>query len=82
MRDSFTVTGTLTNARTVTLDEGLPLAPTRVRVVVEPLSSPPTRPYHDVVAEIRARQERRGHQPPSRAEVDAALEQERASWDG
>ena len=81
MAEAYVVTGTLTSAQTVTLDEALPLPPTKVRVVVEPLPAGPRRPYREVVAEIRARQRRRGHRPRSRAAVDAALREERASWD-
>lgn len=52
----YVVTGTLTSARTVALDEAVPLAATKVRVVVEPLSDTPRRPYAEVIAAIRARQ--------------------------
>ena len=39
------------------------------------------RPLEDVLAEIRAAQEARGHVPPAREEVDRYLEEERRSWD-
>jgi hypothetical protein len=81
MRETYVVTGTLTDGRTVTLDEGLPLGPARVRVTVEPLPAGAGRPYPDVVAEIRARQARRGHRPPTREAVDALIGAGRASWD-
>ena len=42
---------------------------------------PSRRPYRDVLATIRARQQARAHQPPSRDEVDAAVRAERESWD-
>ena len=80
--ETYVVTGTLTSAQAVTLDEALPLAPTRVRVAVEPLERAARRPYAEVLAAIRARQRQRGHQPRSRAAVDAALLVERTSWDG
>ena len=79
--EAFVVTGTLTSAQTVALDEALPLAPTKVRVVVEPLPNTPLRAYRQVIAEIRARQRRRGHRPRSREEVDASLRVERDSWE-
>jgi hypothetical protein len=45
METEYIVTGTLTDARTVTLDEALPLAPqptpVKVRLSVEPLSASP-----------------------------------------
>jgi hypothetical protein len=80
MQNAYIVTGTLRDAHTVTLDEALPLTPTRVRLVVEPLPPAGPRPYHEVVAAIRQRQRQRGHQPPSREAVDAYLQAERDSW--
>ena len=81
MHNAYIVTGTLTDARTVALDEALPVGPARVRLVVEPLTAPPIRPYAEVMTEIRERQRCRGYQPPSRAEVDASLQAERDSWE-
>ena len=84
MRDAYVVTGTLTDGRTVALDEGLPLGPTRVRVVIEPLPAGDPggiRPYREVVAEIRRRQRKRGHRPPARDAVDALVRAERERWD-
>jgi len=80
MRNAYIVMGMLTDAHTVTLDEALPLTPTKVRLVVEPLSPASQRPYHEVVAEIRDRQRARSHQPPTREEVDSYLRAERDSW--
>ena len=37
MRHAYIVTGTLTDAYTLTLDEAIPLMSQKVRVVVEPL---------------------------------------------
>ena len=78
--NAYVVTGTLTDEHTVTLDEALPLGPTRVRLVVEPLQPTSKRPYVEVIAEIRERQRARGHQPPTREEVDTYLQRERDSW--
>lgn len=50
-------------------------------MIVEPLPLGQARPYRDVLAEIRARQERRGHRPPTREAVDAAVGAERENWD-
>jgi hypothetical protein len=80
MHSAYIVTGTLTDAQTVTLDEALPLTPTKVRLVVEPLSPVSTCQYREVIANIRERQRARGHQPPTREEVDAYLQAERDSW--
>lgn len=81
MANTYIVTGTLTDDHTVTLDESLPLTPMKVRLVVEPLAPTSKRPHEEVIAEIRKRQQARGHQPPSRAEVDAYLQAERNAWE-
>jgi len=56
MQNASIVTGRLTDARTVTLDEALPLESAKVRLVVEPLSPTLLRPYREVMADIRQRQ--------------------------
>lgn len=81
MQNAYIVIGTLTDNRTVTLDEPLPLAPTKVRLVVEPLPPVSQRPYQEIIAEIRKRQRARGYQPPTREEVDSYLQAERESWE-
>jgi len=81
MRNAYIVTGTLTNERTVTLDEALPLTATKVRLVIEPLVSASQRPYPEIVAAIRKRQAARSHQPPTSEEVDSYLQSERNSWE-
>lgn len=80
MHRAYIVTGTLTDAQTVTLDEALPLTQAKVRLVVEPLLSTSLRRYQEVIEEIRERQRARGHQPPTREEVDAYVQAERDSW--
>ncbi len=82
MQTVYIVTGTLNDDRTVTLDEAPPLQPMKVRLSIEPLA-PTTlsQPHDEVITEIWERQQRRGFQPPTRAEVDAALNAERESWD-
>jgi len=81
MHNTYRVTGKLTDDRTVVLDEPLPLTPMKVRLVVEPLRPIPQHSYQQVMAEIRARQQACGHQPPTREEVDAILQAERESWE-
>ncbi len=82
MRESYSVTGTLTDSKTVNLDEPLPMIPGRVRVVVEPLTTPPgPSTYRNVMEAIRDRQRLRGHQPPSREDVDASIRAEREAWE-
>ena len=81
MQNAYVVTGTLTDARTVMLDEALPLTPTKVRLVVEPLPSVSQQPYQEVIAAIRDRQRARGHTPPTKVEIDTYLQNERDSWE-
>ena len=81
MTKPYILTGTLTDERTVALDEAVPLAERRVRLVVEPLEGADgPRPYGEVVAAIRERQRRRDHRPPTRRDVDASIRAERESW--
>jgi hypothetical protein len=80
MAKSYVLTGTLKDERTVTLDEDLPLRSGRVRLTVEPHGHAPPKLYLEVLAAIRQRQSARGHQPPTREEVDAYLKSERESW--
>ncbi len=82
METAHIVTGTLTDEHTVTLDEALSLAQGKVRLSVEPLASTPKRPHDEVIAEIWARQQARGHQPRTREEIDAYIQAERDSWKG
>jgi hypothetical protein len=81
MSKTYVVTGTLTDGRTLTLDEELPLAETKVKVTVEAIETKPKRSFDEVMSEIRARQKARGHVPPTREEVDAYIRAERDSWD-
>jgi hypothetical protein len=79
MQNAYVVTGSMQDGRTVVLDETLPLGPTKVRLVLEPLSS--QQPYDQVMTEIRERQRLRGHQARTREQVDEELRSERDSWD-
>lgn len=81
MDDLYTVTGTLTDSSTVALDEALPLANVRVRMVVQPLPTRLKPPYEDVMRRIRQHQQARGHKPPTKEEIDAYLRAERESWE-
>jgi len=81
MQTAYIVTGTLNEDQTVTLDEALPLGPMKVRLSVEPLAPNRSRTHDEIIAEIWERQQKRGYQPPTRAEVDAYLKAERDSWD-
>ncbi len=70
MKNAYVVSGTLTDARTVRLDETLPLQG-KVRLVIEPaepaangaLNRQVTKPWDEWLAELRAAQEARGFVP-------------------
>jgi len=79
MQNTYIVTGTLTDDRTVALDERVSLDSTRVRVILEPVPAA-KRPAGDVLDEIWAAQDAQGYVPRTRAEIDAELERERESW--
>ena len=86
MPNTYVVTGTLTNANTVTLDEPLPVSTVpenavKVRVVIETLPTTRSQSPQKALDEIWARQRMRGHQPPTAEEVDAYLQTERDSWE-
>ena len=81
MAQTYDVTGTLTDERTVRLDDPLPLKNGRVRVLLEPVDLSSRRRYLDVMGDIRARQRARGHAPSRKDEIDAHLQVERDSWD-
>lgn len=71
---------TVADARTVTLDEVLPLTKGRVRLIVEPLTGDTAPSYRATMKAIRERQSARGHQPSKPGTVEAYLQAERASW--
>jgi hypothetical protein len=77
--NTYVVTGTIADEHTVALDQPLPVSRGKVRLVVEPITVP-QRSYMEVMETIRERQRLRGHQPPTKDEVDAYLQAERDSW--
>jgi hypothetical protein len=80
MKVAYIIDGTLSDAKTIVLDQALSLGGTnRVRVIVEPIE-PPRRPALEVLEEIHEAQRQRGFQPPTQEEVDAYLREERDSW--
>lgn len=81
MQNAYVVTGKITDRHTVTLDENLPVSSARVRVVLEVLPTPTTSSHQDVIARIRSRQKKRGHQPPTRAAIDSYIQDERDIWE-
>jgi hypothetical protein len=82
MMTAYVVTGTLTNARTVQLDEPLPITGGKVRVVVETATATKqVRPsLSDFLVDLRKRQAARGHVPRSADEIQSQIREERDSW--
>ena len=81
MQTAYAVTGTLEDGQTVRLDEPLPLAIGKVRLIVEAVEAKPAITGEAFETTLRERQRARGHQPRSKEEIDAHLRSERASWD-
>jgi hypothetical protein len=77
MTNAYVVTGTLTDAKTVQLDEPLPLSGGKVRVVVEAVEPKTPEPLSAFLRRIWADQNRRGHVPPTVEEVEARIREER-----
>ena len=81
MTNAYVVTGTLTDATTVKLDEALPVSAGKVRVTVETVP-PDAKPAFRVALErIWAEQIAQGHVPPTPEDVAARIREVRAGWD-
>jgi len=82
MSEVYTRVGTLSNEKTVILDDPIRLPPGRVRVIVEPLTGEP--PGNDWIAKLNAiRQSLResGYRCRTREEIDTQIRSERKSWE-
>jgi hypothetical protein len=78
--NTYVVTGTMSDDHTVALDEPLPIKEGKVRLVVEAIEAS-QRSHAEVMAAIRQRQASRGYIPPTKQEVDAAIQAERDAWE-
>lgn len=81
MTNAYVVTGTVADRQTLRLDEPLPVAEGEVRVTVEVLR--PTPPVNDTLAvmeQVWEGQRRRGHVPPTGADVESQVRAERDGW--
>jgi hypothetical protein len=81
MQQAYVVTGSLTDSRTVRLDESIPFSSGKVRVIVVVAELAQKLSHPEFQAWLIARQEARGQVPHTRGEVDASLRSERESWD-
>ena len=74
--------GTLKPDGTLELNGAVPLPPGKVQVIVQPLPElPPDDPFWQMMQEIWAGQEARGHLPRTVDEVEAERHQVREDWD-
>jgi len=77
-----TVTGRLTDGRTIVLDQTLATSPGPVRLVVEPIEPvAPRVSLWEFLDDLRKQQAARGYVPRTREEIDRSLREERDSWD-
>jgi hypothetical protein len=81
VQEVYVVTGSLTDSRTITLDEPVPLVGGKVRVIVQAAGAPQKLSHEELLTWLRCRHEARGALPRTREEVDASLRAERESWD-
>jgi hypothetical protein len=81
MQQSYLVTGSLTDSRTIRLDEPMPVSTGKVRVILEMADITGKMSHDDFLTWLQNRQEARGHIPRTREDVDASLRTERESWD-
>lgn len=81
MADSYTTTATLSNKKTLVLDEPVPMAGGRVRVTIEQL--PETQSGVNLLERLSAIHralQASGYRPHTREEIDAQIRAERDSW--
>jgi hypothetical protein len=81
MQETYHVSGTLTDSRTIQLDEPIPVSSGRVRVIVEVPASAGKLSHEEFLTWLQQLHEARGHVPRTREELDAFLLTQRASWD-
>jgi hypothetical protein len=77
-----TVTGMLSDAQTVILDDPVPLPPGRVRVTVETLPSAKSgEQFLSKLEAIHQALRTSGYRPRTKEEIDAQVQAERESWE-
>jgi hypothetical protein len=83
MSDAYTGIGTLSDQKTVILDEPTHLPPGRVRVIVEPLPDEHSdRTWMETLRAIRESLRVSGYRARTRQEIDEQIRAERNAWDG
>jgi hypothetical protein len=83
MSEAYTGVGTLSDSKTVILDNPTLLPPGRVRVIVELLpENQPKTAWLETLDDIHRTLLESGYQPRTRNEIDKQLASERDAWDG
>jgi len=78
MSEAYTGVGTLSDEKTVILDQPIHLSPGRVRVIVERITDERTEAtWLNTLNEIRESLRESGYQPRTREEIDAQIRAER-----
>ena len=81
MSEAYSSVGTLSDHKTVILDEPIRLPPGRVRVIVEPLPEKgPEYDWLDRLQAIRQTLRESGYRPRTREEIDKQIQSDRESW--
>ncbi len=81
MLEHYTVTGALSNERTIILDQPLPLPAGNVRVTVVILAETQAQaPFLVKLEAIHQTLRASGYSPRTREQVDAQIQAERESW--
>jgi hypothetical protein len=82
MSEAYTGIGTLSDEKTVVLDQPIELPPGRVRVIVERINEDePSENWLDRLYAIRRTLRESGYRPRTREEIDTQIRDERESWD-
>ncbi len=82
MSGSYSMTATLTNKKTLLLDEALPIVPGRVRVTIEEL--PKAQMAASFLTKLQAIHQTltdSGYQSRNKETIDAQIHAERDSWE-
>jgi hypothetical protein len=81
MSEAYTSVGTLSDEKTVILDQPIRAPLGRVRVIVEPLPDQASEPdWLDTLRAIRQSLQESGYQSRSKQEIDQEIRSERDAW--
>jgi hypothetical protein len=81
MKQAYLAMGSLSDSRTIHLDEPIPVSAGKVRVTIEVTDVAPRMSHDEFLTWLQERQQARGHVPRTRDDVDSSVRKERESWD-